>query len=217
MLILTTENAGPIVRIAPNELSFASVEAWTAIYGHPRPGRKIAPKGPFYEVFAAGFQSKCVGSERDSKKHSTMRKMLNPAFSQRGLLEQEQIITSVVDKFVGILGEKGGPGSRGIDMTKWFEINSFDILGEMAFGESFHSLDTGKSTVSYLLPHDTDVLSLGKLHFWAAIVLEHLYFITLIDNLRRIDWLANIFGALIPSALLTRNQNSTYSRQQVEK
>lgn len=75
-----------------------------------------------------------------------MRKMLNPAFSQRGLLEQEEIITGIVDKFVTIIGEKGGPNSQGINMTKWFEMNSFDILGEMAFGESFHSLDTGKST-----------------------------------------------------------------------
>ncbi|KAI1305539.1 cytochrome P450 [Xylaria venustula] len=190
---------GPIVRVAPNELSFASVESWKTIYGHPPPGKELAPKGPFYEVFAAGFSSKCVGSERDSKKHSAMRKMLNPAFSQRGLLEQEAIITSVVDKFVKILPERGGPDSKGINMTKWFEMNSFDILGEMAFGESFHSLDTGKP------------------HFWADIVLEHLYFITLIDNLRRIGWLAKIFGMLIPSSLLTRNQNSTYSRQQVKK
>ncbi|KAI0169620.1 cytochrome P450 [Hypoxylon sp. FL1284] len=190
---------GPIVRVAPNELSFASVESWKAIYGHPGAGREIAPKGPFYEVFAAGFRSKCVGSERDSKKHSAMRKMLNPAFSQRGLLEQEAIITGVVDKFVGIIGDKGGPSSHGINVSKWFEMNSFDILGEMAFGESFHSLDT------------------GDLHFWAAIVLDHLYMITLIDNLRRIGWLANIFGRLIPSSLLVRNQNSVYSRQQVEK
>ncbi|KAI1419708.1 cytochrome P450 [Xylaria sp. FL1777] len=190
---------GPIVRVAPNELSFASVESWKAIYGHPLPGKQIAPKGPFYEVFAAGFNSKCVGSERDAKKHSAMRKMLNPAFSQRGLLEQEEIISGVINKFVRIIGERAGPGSEGINMTRWFEMNSFDILGEMAFGESFHSLDT------------------GNLHFWAAIVLEHLYFITLIDNLRRIGWLAKIFGLLIPASLLTRNKNSSFSRQQVEK
>ncbi|TGJ83736.1 hypothetical protein E0Z10_g5024 [Xylaria hypoxylon] len=159
----------------------------------------MAPKGPFYEVFAAGFSSKCVGSERDSKKHSAMRKMLNPAFSQRVLLEQEEIISGVINKFVRIIGERGGPSSGGINMTRWFEMNSFDILGEMAFGESFHSLDT------------------GNLHSWAAIVLQHLYLVTLIDNIRRIGWVAKAFGLLIPSSLLTRNQNSAFSRQQVEK
>lgn len=85
-----------------------------------------------------------MGSERDPKKHSAMRKMLNPAFSQRGLLEQEAIILGIIDKFVRVLGEKAGPGSEGLNMTKWYEMNSFDILGEMAFGESFHSLDTGE-------------------------------------------------------------------------
>ncbi|OHW97441.1 benzoate 4-monooxygenase cytochrome p450 [Colletotrichum incanum] len=190
---------GDIVRIAPNELSFASVESWKAIYGHPTGGRQIARKGPFYEVFAAGFSSKCVGSERDPKKHSAMRKMLNPAFSQRGLLEQEEIISGTIDKFVNILGEKAGPDTKGLNMTKWYEMNSFDILGEMAFGESFHSLDTG-------VPH-----------FWADIVLEHLYVITLFDNLRRIGWLAKLAGLLVPASVLTSNQNSNYSRQQVEK
>ncbi|KZL72864.1 benzoate 4-monooxygenase cytochrome P450 (BCL4p) [Colletotrichum tofieldiae] len=196
---LLTRRPGDIVRIAPNELSFASVESWKAIYGHPTGGRPIAPKGPFYEVFAAGFSSKCVGSERDPKKHSAMRKMLNPAFSQRGLLEQEEIISGIIDKFVSILGEKAGPGTKGLNMTKWYEMNSFDILGEMAFGESFHSLDTG-------VPH-----------FWADIVLEHLYVITLFDNLRRIGWLAKLAGLLVPASIVTSNQNSNYSRQQVEK
>ncbi|GJC85380.1 trichothecene C-15 hydroxylase [Colletotrichum liriopes] len=196
---LLTRRPGDIVRIAPNELSFASVESWKAIYGHPTGGRPIAPKGPFYEVFAAGFSSKCVGSERDPKKHSAMRKMLNPAFSQRGLLEQEEIISGIIDKFVSILGEQAGPGTKGLNMTKWYEMNSFDILGEMAFGESFHSLDTG-------VPH-----------FWADIVLEHLYVITLFDNLRRIGWLAKLAGLLVPASIVTSNQNSNYSRQQVEK
>lgn len=141
----TGEKKGDIVRVAPNELSFASMESWKAIYGHPTGGRQTAPKGPFYEVFAAGFSSKCVGSERDPKKHSAMRKMLNPAFSQRGLLEQEEIISGIIDQFVKVLGEKAGPGTKGLNMTKWYEMNSFDILGEMAFGESFHSLETGES------------------------------------------------------------------------
>ncbi|KAK6593103.1 benzoate 4-monooxygenase cytochrome p450 [Botrytis cinerea] len=186
---------GDIVRIAPNELSFASVESWKAIYGHPTRGNEIAPKGPFYEVFAAGFNSKCVGSERNPEKHALMRKMLNPAFSQRGLLEQEEIISGTIDKFVRVLGEKAGPGTKGLNMTKWYEMNSFDILGEMAFGESFHSIP----------------------HFWADVVLEHLYIITLLDNLRRIGWLAKLAGLLIPASLVTKNQNSNYSRQQVEK
>ena len=72
--------------------------------------------------------------------------MLSPAFSQRSLLEQESIIGGVIDQFVRITGEQAPSDSNGINMTKWYEMSSFDILGEMAFGESFHSLETGKSS-----------------------------------------------------------------------
>lgn len=190
---------GPIVRISPNELSFGSVESWKAIYGHPTPQKPMPTKAAFYEVFSAGFRRRCIGSERDPHKHSQMRKMLSPAFSQRALLEQESIIGGIVDKFIQIIGEKAGPGSNGLNMTKWFEMGSFDILGEMAFGESFHSLENGKP------------------HFWGDLIVEHLYLITLADNLRRIGIIATLFKHLVPSALLVQNQNSRYSRNQVEK
>ncbi len=78
--------------------------------------------------------------------------MLSPAFSQRSLLEQESIIGGVIDQFVRIMGEKAPPGSNGINVTKWYEMSSFDILGEMAFGESFYSLESG--TFSLIMPHN---------------------------------------------------------------
>lgn len=131
------------MRVSPNELSFGSVESWKAIYGHPTGDRPIPVKAGFYDVFSAGFSRKDIGSERDPHRHAAMRKMLSPAFSQRALLEQENIISGIIDRFVRIVGEKAPPGSKGINMTKWFEMSSFDILGEMAFGESFHSLEAG--------------------------------------------------------------------------
>ena len=104
----------------------------------------------FYDVFGAGFSQRCISNERDSHKHSEMRRMLSPTFSQRSLLEQESIIGRVIDQFVRIIGEKAPSESNGINMTKWYEMSSFDILGEMAFGESFHSLETGK--FPFLMP-----------------------------------------------------------------
>lgn len=172
-------------------------------------------KAAFYEVFSAGFRKRCIGSERDPHKHSQMRKMLSPAFSQRALVEQESIIGGIVDRFIRIIGERASPGSREINMTKWFEMSSFDILGEMAFGESFHSLENGK-LVFIQMYFSYSYLS-GKPHFWGDLIVEHLYLITLADNLRRIGIIAKVFEHLMPSALLVQNQNSRYSRNQVEK
>ncbi|CAG8976723.1 hypothetical protein HYALB_00012521 [Hymenoscyphus albidus] len=128
-----------------------------------------------------------------------MRRILSSAFSQRGLLEQEKLVGMTIDEFVTILGEKGGKDSQGLNMTKWYKIVGFDILGKMAFGESFHCLENGKT------------------HFWSDLIEEHLYLITLIDNLSRLPLLATMAKIFFPSTLVVQNQNSAFSRKQVEK
>lgn len=73
-----------------------------------------------------------------------MRKMLSAAFSTKSLLDQEDIVTKEIDEFVERLG-KDGANPKGLNMTKWYEMVTFDTLGEMAFGESFHSVKEGVS------------------------------------------------------------------------
>lgn len=101
-------------------------------------------KSEFYDMFGAGFESLCIGSERDPKRHGQMRKNLSSAFSTKALSEQEALVTDVVDRFVDRIGELGGPQTDGLNMTKWYEMVSFDILGEMAFGESFGCIQNGR-------------------------------------------------------------------------
>ncbi|KAF4910857.1 Cytochrome P450 monooxygenase BOT4 [Colletotrichum fructicola] len=189
---------GPVVRVSPNELSFATVESWKAIYGHRAGGAPTPIKSEFYDIYGAGFESLCIGSERDPHKHGQMRKMLSAAFSTRVLTEQEDIITRTVDQFVVRLGTDGAQ-VNGLNMTKWYEMVAFDSLGEMAFGESFHSVQAGKP------------------HSWSEIIVSHLYFITLIDNLRRLPFVARLARLLFPSTLAVQNQNSQYSRRKVEQ
>lgn len=98
-------------------------------------------------MYGAGFKSLCIGSERDPHKHGRMRKMLSAAFSTRVLMEQEDIITKAVDQFVTRLGTDGAQ-TNGLNMTKWYEMVAFDTLGEMAFGESFHSVEAGEFLAS---------------------------------------------------------------------
>lgn len=103
-------------------------------------------KSEFYDMYGSGFDSLCVGSERDPKKHSQMKKSLAAAFSTKALAQQESIVQQCVDDFIRRLGEEGA-SIKGLNMTKWFEMVAFDILGEMAFGESFHCIESGKETV----------------------------------------------------------------------
>lgn len=121
--------------------------SWKAIYGHTAARKLTLVKSKFYEMYGSGFDSLCIGSERDPKTHSRMKKSLSAAFSTRALLEQEDIIHQCVDAFIDRVGHDGS-GTQGLNMTKWYEMVSFDILGEMAFGESFHCIEKGSTFYS---------------------------------------------------------------------
>lgn len=103
-------------------------------------------KSEFYEMFGSGFDSLCIASERNPRVHSRMRKSLTPAFSTEALVEQESIVQSCIDGFIEKVGERG-TREEGLDLSKWFEMLAFDIVGEMAFGESFHCIENGGSWV----------------------------------------------------------------------
>ena len=104
-----------------------------------------------------------------------MKKDLSAAFSQTALRQQERIVQGVIDRFIENIHKASHvSGTRGVNMTEWFEMLAFDALGEMAFGESFGCLESGRP------------------HFWQQMLVKHLFAITLVDNLRRyplIKWL----------------------------
>lgn len=134
------------MRISPNELSFASLASWKAIYGHPSAFKPTFPKSAFYDMYGAGYTTGCIGSERDPKVHGRMKKSLAPAFSTKALSEQEHIIGRCVDGFIQKIGMEGTRKGE-LNMVDWFEMIAFDILGEMAFGESFHCVENGRLPV----------------------------------------------------------------------
>jgi cytochrome P450 len=54
------------------------------------------------------------------------------------LLEQEQLIQHYADDLMQAIGEEGARGP--INLVEFFNWTTFDVLGELAFGESFGSL-----------------------------------------------------------------------------
>lgn len=99
-------------------------------------------KSEFYDMYGSGFNSSCVGSERDPQQQARMKRSLSAAFSTKALARQESIVQDCVDGFVQRIGADGSC-KEGRNMTKWFEMIAFDILGEMAFGESFRCVENG--------------------------------------------------------------------------
>ena len=86
-----------------------------------------------------------------------MRKYLSHAFSQQSLNEQEFLISQSTDKFVEKLGEAG---TQGIDIVLYFTLMSFDIIGDLGFGESFGGIESSEreTPVVHLLTWNSPTL-----------------------------------------------------------
>lgn len=135
---------GDVVRVSPNELSFASARSYEDIYGFPKGGRQHFIKGDFYEIYGSAYKTGCIGSERDPATHARKKKNLAPAFTTRALSAQEHIVQQYMDVFIRKIEPLSLDSPKGLNLTKWFEMLTFDILGEMAFGESFGCLAEGR-------------------------------------------------------------------------
>ncbi|CAD6584580.1 MAG: hypothetical protein ASARMPREDX12_001698 [Alectoria sarmentosa] len=193
-------DTGPVFRVSPNELSFASAVSWKDIYGQKKPGQAQLRKSDFYDIYGSGFTTACIGSERNPQVHARKKKNLTAAFSTRALAEQEGLVQGVVDVFVRKIGGAGlGEKEGGVNLTEWFEMVAFDVLGEMAFGEGFGCVENEEP------------------HFWIELILKHLLAVTLVDNLRRWPLMATIGRFLLPKATVSvRDKHSNFSRTQVK-
>ena len=67
-----------------------------------------------------------------------MRRQLGYGFSSAALSEQESTIAQFVDDFIWRIGQLGV-----VNLTDWYNILTFDIIGALAFGESFEGIVTG--------------------------------------------------------------------------
>lgn len=140
-----TNEPGPVVRTAPNELSFNTAESWKDIYDF-RPGHLTFIKSEFYD--GGSFADRCgsIVSERNPKVHGLMRKQLSHAFSQRSLEEQEHLVSENVDRFIRKIGRDSG---RAFNIVIAFKLVGFDIIGDLGFGESFGGTESGKNYIPH--------------------------------------------------------------------
>lgn len=133
--------AGPVVRIAPNELSFNTAQSWRDIY-EKRKGQGAFIKSEFYDGGNFAAEAHSIVSVRDPEDHGRMRRYLRDAFSDRSLREQEHLISEIIDHFVDRIGVESD-SQLAIDLVLWFNLMTFDIIGSLAFGQSFGGVDSG--------------------------------------------------------------------------
>jgi cytochrome P450 len=132
---------GDVVRISPDELSFADPQAWRDIYGHgSRNGKGSTPPKhwSWYERKVNGASS--LLDLQESAEHARARKIFTPAFSDRALMQQQvPIFAKYADQLVETLRN-----GRNFDFVRMFNFTTFDIMGDFTFGESMHMLDNAE-------------------------------------------------------------------------
>jgi cytochrome P450 len=125
---------GDVVRTSPNEVSIMGDTAWDELMGHRKRGEAENGKDPLF------FLQKHSVIAADRETHSRMRRTLAHGFSAATIEEQQPIIASYVDLLIQKLHEHADGGKKDLDMTSWYNWTTFDIIGDLAFGESFGCL-----------------------------------------------------------------------------
>ncbi|KAK4496144.1 hypothetical protein PRZ48_012123 [Zasmidium cellare] len=133
------ESYGPIVRVNPTEISFNNgAEAWEAIYGFKKPKPYRDPQ--FYAVGVNGCPD-VVSS--DEENHSRQRKILSTGFSDKAMKGYEPLLKSWAQKMITKMTEQNKKAGE-IDMLKYLNCTTFDIMGDLAFGEGLNMLEDGE-------------------------------------------------------------------------
>ncbi|CAI7657890.1 unnamed protein product [Penicillium crustosum] len=166
-----------VVRIAPDELSYATGEAWKGIYGHASGGKKVTEKDPrFYGPSFNGAPDIIRGNGPD---HSRFRRNFSHAFSDRALREQQSLICGYADALIDKLHRiiKEDPEAK-VNMVRMFNLTTFDIMGDLTFGDSLNLLaGTGNLawvSAIFMTIQTNSIRRLARYVPWTAPIIQRL-------------------------------------------
>ncbi|KAL8675594.1 MAG: hypothetical protein Q9168_000106 [Polycauliona sp. 1 TL-2023] len=139
------EEYGDFVRVGPSDLSVAHPSATNAIYGPASKTTKATwydltlPMGENHVMFHIGPPTYML--QVDMADHDQRRRLWSAAFSDKALRGYETRILKYRRK---LLSQIGASGDQPMDVSKWFNLYTYDTMGDLAFGTSFKMLDASE-------------------------------------------------------------------------
>ncbi|KAL5341380.1 cytochrome P450 [Aspergillus crustosus] len=130
---------GPVVRVAPDELSFIDGSAWQDIYT-----KGAGNKGLERSLGFIGTQPVPHVFDSNGEDHTRVRRKLMISFSDQALASQEHVIQQYVSKMIDRVRQTTATGES-VNIADWLNWFAFDLIGELGFSESFDQLEKGKS------------------------------------------------------------------------
>lgn len=173
---------GPIVRVAPDELSFIEASAWNDIYGI-KSGKSFIRDPKWYANLTESQDDIIVANEAG---HARFRKIFSPFFSDKSLRQNEVVITKNIDLLMEKLQAQIKDTDGVADMVKWYNWATFDIIGDLIYGESF------------------DCLKNAEYHPWLAVVLQNIRLSSYVALMERYSFLKKPIMSLLPKSLLEK-------------
>ncbi|KAJ5935122.1 Cytochrome monooxygenase lcsI [Penicillium verhagenii] len=188
---------GDVVRVGPNALVYRSPQAWKDIYNHRKPGAGSFIKDPLFYVRGPTGPNILNADDAD---HSRGRRLMSHAFSEKALRDQESLIQSYVDLLVDRLDGQVTAANDAIDMCCWYNFTTFDIVGDLAFGEPF------------------DCLQKSEYHPWVKMVFTSVKSSVLLRPLRVYPSLGPIVRLFLPRNIMKmRNEHFEMSTEKVRR
>lgn len=121
---------GPIVRVGPTHLSINHPDGMQDVRGHRKTG-----ENPKDAINAIPNRDNIIGANRED--HQRFRRLLAHGFSAQTMLAQQPVIRKYVDQLFEKLHDASEGGTRPVDIERWFNFTTFDVIGDLAFGEPF--------------------------------------------------------------------------------
>jgi len=154
------DHYGPVVRLAPNHVAFTDPRAWKGIYGTlvgHKSGMTEVPKSLAFVQALDDTVTQIVNS--GPEEHALTRRALasmppptahlpNPSspmktldgFSASSLRQQEHILVRHTSHLLTLLHSNCQDGLAPINAERWYNYLTFDITGDLIFGETFGCL-----------------------------------------------------------------------------
>lgn len=192
---------GDVVRTAPDEVSFVNADAWRDVHGHGTkntPGSVPHKHWIRYGTSVNGAASLIIAKDGE---HYRMRRIFNPAFSDRALKQQEPLFMKYVDLLVQKLREGIEENSeRRFDMVRMYNFTTFDVMGDLTFGEPLH------------------MLSEGEYDPWVKTIFAFIKFGTRLSIINHYPLIYKPFRALVPESFAKKRvEHFNFSVQRVTK
>ncbi|KAL2848517.1 cytochrome P450 [Aspergillus pseudoustus] len=163
-LVELHQRYGSFVRIGSSDLSVLSPKAIEIVYG---PGSRCI-KGTTYDLTRPSVSLQLM---RDPEEHHVRRRIWSGAFSDKLIRGYEQRVRGYRKKLVDRFTEMEG---QPVNVKKWFNLYSFDVMGDLSFGKGFGSIERKEYHWAIrLLNATTDFVGL-YLPAWAALLLTRI-------------------------------------------